>query len=163
MNKKKTYRVIQWATGVVGKAALQHFIGNPIFELVGVLVTNPEKVGKDAGDLAGLPKTGVLATNDVEKIYALDADCVHYAPLVADVDVICRLLKVPVRTSPRSAVRSRPNGIRNSSKDRSGVPRGRRVVSRLRNPPRLLRRYPAADGGASHESDRSHPGHRVYR
>jgi len=93
MNKKKTYRVIQWATGVVGKAALQHFIGNPIFELVGVLVTNPEKVGKDAGDLAGLPKTGVLATNDPEKIYALDADCVHYAPLVADVDTICRLLR----------------------------------------------------------------------
>jgi hypothetical protein len=90
---QKTYRVIQWATGVVGKAALRHFIENPIFQLVGVLVTNPEKVGKDAGDLVGLPKTGVLATNDVEKIIALDADCVHYAPLVADVDVICLLLR----------------------------------------------------------------------
>jgi hypothetical protein len=89
---EKTYRVIQWATGVVGKTALRHFIENPVFELVGVLVTNPEKVGKDAGDIVALPKTGVLATNDVEKIIALDADCVHYAPLVADVDTICRLL-----------------------------------------------------------------------
>jgi hypothetical protein len=90
---QKTYKVIQWATGVVGKTALRHFIENPAFELVGVLVTNPEKVGKDAGDLAGLAKTGVLATNNAEEIFALKADCVHYAPLVADVDTICRLLR----------------------------------------------------------------------
>lgn len=90
---QKTYRVIQWCTGVVGKAALRHFIENPVFELVGVLVTNPDKVGKDAGELVGLSSTGVLATNDVEKIFALDADAVHYAPLRADVDVICRLLR----------------------------------------------------------------------
>jgi len=89
---QKTYRVIQWCTGVVGSAALRHFIENPVFELVGVLVTNSEKVGKDAGDLVGLPSTGVLATNDIEKIIALNADCVHYAPLRADVDIICRLL-----------------------------------------------------------------------
>lgn len=90
---QKKYRVIQWATGTVGKAALTHFIENPIFELVGVLVTNPEKVGKDAGDLVGLPKTGVQATDDVEAILAMDADCVHYSPLVTDLDMICRILK----------------------------------------------------------------------
>jgi hypothetical protein len=90
---QKTYRVIQWCTGVVGKTALRHFIENPVFELVGVLVTNPEKDGKDAGDLVGLPASGVLATKDVDRIVALDADCVHYAPLVADVDMICRLLR----------------------------------------------------------------------
>ena len=88
-----TYRVIQWATGTVGKAALQHFIENPVIELVGVLVTNPEKVGKDAGELVGLPPTGVIATDDVEKIIALDADCVLFAPLVTDIDIICRLLR----------------------------------------------------------------------
>jgi 2,4-diaminopentanoate dehydrogenase len=90
---QKSYRVIQWCTGVVGKAALRHFIENPIFELVGVLVTNPEKTGKDAGELVGLASTGVLATNDIEKILALEADCVHYAPLKSDVDMICRLLR----------------------------------------------------------------------
>lgn len=90
---KKTYRVIQWATGVVGGTALRHFIENPAFELVGVLVTKPEKVGKDAGDLVGLPKTGVLATDDVEKIIALGADCVLFAPIVTNVDTICRLLR----------------------------------------------------------------------
>lgn len=90
---QKTYRVIQWCTGVVGKTALQHFIENPVFDLVGVLVTNPEKDGKDAGELVGLPPTGVLATRDVEQIIALDADCVLFAPIVTDVDMICRLLR----------------------------------------------------------------------
>ncbi|MFA5939495.1 MAG: hypothetical protein WC809_09105 [Sinimarinibacterium sp.] len=90
---QKTYRVIQWATGVVGKTALRHFIENPVFELVGVLVTKPEKVGLDAGDIVGLPKTGVLATNDVEKIIALDADCVLFSPIVTNVETICRLLR----------------------------------------------------------------------
>ena len=91
----KKYRVIQWATGTVGKTALKYFIENPVIDLVGVYVTNPEKVGKDAGDLVGLPKTGVIATNDVEKIMAMDADCVLFAPLnlaSTTIDLICRLL-----------------------------------------------------------------------
>jgi 2,4-diaminopentanoate dehydrogenase len=85
--------VIQWATGTVGKEAIRHFASNPAFELVGVLVTNPDKVGRDAGDIAGVGKTGVLATDDVEAILAMDADCVHYSPLVTDLDMISRLLK----------------------------------------------------------------------
>jgi len=91
---QKTYRVIQWATGTVGSAALRGFIENPVFDLVGVYVTNPEKVGKDAGDLVGLPKTGVLATDDVEAIVAMDADCVLFAPsmMTPPLDMVCRLL-----------------------------------------------------------------------
>jgi hypothetical protein len=92
MSQKK-YRVIQWATGTVGKVALKHFIENPTIELVGVLVTNPEKVGKDAGELVGLAPTGVIATNDVEKIIALDADCVLFAGLMQDLELYCRLLR----------------------------------------------------------------------
>lgn len=93
MSKKK-YRVIQWATGRVGQTAIRHFIENPTYELVGVLVTNKDKVGKDAGEIAGLSvATGVIATDDVDKIIALDADCVHFAPLVQDIDMVCRLLR----------------------------------------------------------------------
>jgi hypothetical protein len=91
----KTYRVIQWATGTVGSAALKHFIQNPVIELAGVLVFNPDKVGKDAGDLVGLPPTGVTATDDVEAIIATPADCVLFSPLnMADtsLDMVCRLL-----------------------------------------------------------------------
>jgi hypothetical protein len=89
----KTYRVIQWCTGVVGKAALRHFIENPAFELVGVRVTSPEKVGKDAGELAGLAPTGVIATDDINQLIALNADGVHFAPIITDVDDICKLLR----------------------------------------------------------------------
>ena len=91
---RKTYRVIQWATGTVGSAALKYFIENPGIELVGVYVTNPEKVGKDAGDLVGLPKTGVLATDSVAAILALDADCVLFAPsmMTPPIDMVCQLL-----------------------------------------------------------------------
>jgi hypothetical protein len=90
---KKTYRVIQWSTGVVGKAALKHFIENPVIELVGVYVTNPDKVGKDAGEFVDLPPTGIVATNDVEQLVAMDADCVLFAGLVQDLDLYCRLLR----------------------------------------------------------------------
>lgn len=91
---KKTYRVIQWATGVVGSAALKYFIENPVIELVGVYVTNPEKVGKDAGDLVGLQKTGVLATGDADAILAMEADCVLFSPsmMTPPIDMVCRLL-----------------------------------------------------------------------
>ena len=73
-----TYRVIQWSTGNVGTAALRCIIGDPELELVGVWVHSAEKAGRDAGELCGLPPTGVLATNDADALLALDADCVSY-------------------------------------------------------------------------------------
>jgi hypothetical protein len=91
---EKTYRVIQWATGTVGSAALKHFIENPVIDLVGLYVTNPEKVGKDAGDLMGLPTTGVIASDDIDTFVAMEADCVLYAPAQGPtlLDTLCRLL-----------------------------------------------------------------------
>jgi hypothetical protein len=91
---EKTYRVAQWATGKVGRVAIRHFVSSPTYQLVGVLVTNPNKVGKDAGELAGMSTTtGVVATDDPEKILAMDVDCVHFAPLVQDIEMVCRLLR----------------------------------------------------------------------
>jgi hypothetical protein len=90
---QQRYRVVQWATGSIGQIGVRHFVDNPIFELVGVYVTSPEKVGRDAGELAGIAPTGVAATDDVDAVLALGADCVHYAPLHADVDVLCRILR----------------------------------------------------------------------
>ena len=88
-----TYRVIQWMTGDVGQVGVRHFADDPVFDLVGVLVHNKEKVGKDAGEIAGVAPTGVIATDDVESIFALDADCVFYTPVIMDVDTVCRLLR----------------------------------------------------------------------
>jgi hypothetical protein len=90
---QKVYRVIQWATGFVGKAALRHFVSNPDFELVGVYVTNPDKVGMDAGEIIGSAPTGVLATDHVEQILATPADCVFYSPSRADVEALCLILR----------------------------------------------------------------------
>ncbi|MFC8529970.1 dihydrodipicolinate reductase [Nocardia sp. NPDC057227] len=90
---ERPYRVVQWATGSVGKAAIRHFAQSPRYELVGVLVFTAEKVGRDAGAIAGIGPIGVAATNDVEHIVALDADCVFYAPVSPDIDAVCRLLR----------------------------------------------------------------------
>lgn len=58
----------QWGVGNVGTVALRHFVGNPAYEVVGVLCNRPEKVGKDAGELVGAAPIGVLATTDKEAI-----------------------------------------------------------------------------------------------
>lgn len=89
----KQYKVIQWATGVVGSAALKGIIRNQKLELVGVKVYSEEKEGLDAGDLVGMDKTGVLATRDVDSIMALEADCVIYCPMPWDLAEMCRLLE----------------------------------------------------------------------
>jgi hypothetical protein len=73
-----THRVIQWSTGNVGRLALHAIIEHPDLELVGLWVHNLDKVGRDAGELVGLPSTGVLATNDADALLALDADCVSH-------------------------------------------------------------------------------------
>ena len=73
-----TYRVIQWSTGNVGQAALRCIIKHPDLELVGLWVHSADKAGRDAGELCGLPPTGVLATNDSDAVLALSADCVSY-------------------------------------------------------------------------------------
>ena len=89
----RTYRVIQWATGKVGTIALRHFLENPTFQLAGVLVTDPNKSGKNAGEIAGTAQSSIIATDDVEAVVATPADCVHFAPARQDVDLACRLLR----------------------------------------------------------------------
>jgi 4-hydroxy-tetrahydrodipicolinate reductase len=76
-----TYRVIQWGSGNVGKHALRSIMQRPDLELVGLRVYSPDKVGKDAGEIAGVSPVGVIATDDPKAIMALDADCVNYNPL----------------------------------------------------------------------------------
>jgi hypothetical protein len=88
-----TYRVIQWATGGVGRAAIEAIASHPELELVGTWVHDPGKAGRDAGELAGLDALGVEATNDVDALLALDADCVMYAPIMAEKDVVLRILE----------------------------------------------------------------------
>ncbi|MCJ2177511.1 dihydrodipicolinate reductase [Novosphingobium album (ex Hu et al. 2023)] len=93
MRKDRIYRVIQWATGNIGSRALRAIIEHPRMELTGLWVNSPEKAGKDAGELAGLDAgTGIKATNSLEEIVALDADCVLFMPQGTDYDALCALL-----------------------------------------------------------------------
>jgi hypothetical protein len=88
-----TYRVIQWATGGVGQAAIQGVARHPDLDLVGCWVHSEEKAGRDAGDIAGIGPIGVTATDSVDAVLDLDADCVIYAPLVPDEAQVARILR----------------------------------------------------------------------
>ena len=72
-------KVVHWGTGSTGKLGLRGIIGHPDLELVGLRVTDPAKVGRDAADLCGLDTpTGVIATDSDEALLALGADCLAY-------------------------------------------------------------------------------------
>lgn len=71
-------RVAVWGTGPIGMPGLRGLIDHPEYELVGLLAWAPEKVGRDAGDIAGRQKTGVIATDNPADLLALDLDCLVY-------------------------------------------------------------------------------------
>jgi hypothetical protein len=89
----KRYRVVQWATGNVGSRALRRAIEHPDLDLVGVWVHSANKVGRDAGELAGLEPIGVTATNSMKDVLALKPDCVLYMPHLCNFDEICQILE----------------------------------------------------------------------
>ena len=53
-----TYRVIQWATGNVGQAAIEGVLGHPDLELAGCWVHSQAKDGQDVGTLIGREPIG---------------------------------------------------------------------------------------------------------
>ncbi|MBT4522492.1 MAG: dihydrodipicolinate reductase, partial [Halieaceae bacterium] len=87
-----TYRVIQWATGGVGRAAIEGIIKHPQLRLAGCWVHSADKVGKDAGELCGIEPVGVIATDNVDELIAMDADIVIYSPVMPDPSIVARLL-----------------------------------------------------------------------
>ncbi|MCB2047650.1 MAG: hypothetical protein KDE32_05405 [Novosphingobium sp.] len=89
-------RIAQWATGPVGAAAARKVIEHPDFELVACHAFGAEKVGRDVGDLIGLPPSGIKATNRIEDIIAAKPDCVLYMPLVWDVEAMAQLLEAGI-------------------------------------------------------------------
>ncbi|MDC8982938.1 diacylglycerol kinase [Mycobacterium marinum] len=75
-------RVAHVGTGNVGRLALSELVTNPAFELTAVCVSTPEKVGRDAGDLAGVGiETGIAAINDLDAVLATAPECVVYCAM----------------------------------------------------------------------------------
>ena len=87
-----TYRVIQWATGGVGRAAIEGVLGHPDLELVGCWVHSEAKEGVDVGVLIGREPIGIAASRDVDALLDLGADCVIYSPLMPDPTELRRIL-----------------------------------------------------------------------
>ena len=88
-----SFRVIQWATGNVGRAAVEGVLAHPELELAGAWVHAEAKAGRDVGELCGLAPIGVHATTDVDALLALGADCVLYSPVMSDRPTVLRLLE----------------------------------------------------------------------
>jgi hypothetical protein len=93
MGSSAKLRVIQWATGGVGKAAIECVLNHPQLELVGCWVHSASKNGLDVGQILGRGEVGVAATSSIEDILALDADCVMYSPLVPNDDEVIAILR----------------------------------------------------------------------
>ena len=92
-----TYRVVQWATGPVGRHAIRAVVDHPDLDLTAVFVYSADKVGRDAGELCGIGPVGITATDDRDAVLALDADVVLYmaqgdANPPPALDDICALL-----------------------------------------------------------------------
>jgi hypothetical protein len=86
-------RVIQWATGGVGKAAIACVVNHPELELAGCWVHSADKNGLDVGDIIGTGALGVTATSSLDELLALDADCVMYSPLVPNDEEVIAILR----------------------------------------------------------------------
>ncbi|MEV6217144.1 diacylglycerol kinase [Nocardia sp. NPDC051833] len=75
-------RVAHVGTGNVGRLALAGLIESPDYTVTGVCVSSPEKLGRDAGDLAGLEvTTGIAAVGDLDDLLATDPECVVYCAM----------------------------------------------------------------------------------
>ncbi|MFF2101989.1 dihydrodipicolinate reductase [Streptomyces sp. NPDC058202] len=71
---------VVWGTGNVGRAAIRAVEAHPKLKLAAVLVHDPGKVGRDAGDLAGLDHgLGLAATDDIDAVLTQGPGAVVYA------------------------------------------------------------------------------------
>jgi len=104
----KKYRVIIWGLGNVGRIAVRMCMERESLELVGVIDIAPDKVGKNAGEIFGFGKAGVIVSDNMEKVFALDADVIMcYLPclmkkgsLKPSADNIVKALKATLARAP---------------------------------------------------------------
>ncbi len=92
-------KVVQWFTGDIAQHQIRLVAAHPSMELVGAFVFHDAKVGHDAGEIAGIDPLGVRATNDMDEILGLDADCVLYNAPSERYDEI-----IPILTSGKNVI-----------------------------------------------------------
>src|SRR6201996_269116 len=93
MSSQSKLRVIQWATGGVGKAAIECVLNHPQLKLVGCWVHSADKNGRDVGEILGTAALGVAASTSVDEVLATEADCVMYSPLIPNDEEVIAILR----------------------------------------------------------------------
>lgn len=92
----RSYRVVQWAAGTVGRCAMRAVINHPKMDLVGLKVFSESKAGCDIGELAGVDPVGIKATQSIEDVIALKPDCVLYMQEGFDIEDMAQLLEAGI-------------------------------------------------------------------
>ena len=96
MPAKLPIRVFQVATGNVGSEMIKRIAHHPDLELVGLHCYTPEKIGRDAGEIVGLPPIGVTATGSVEEIIAAKPDVLTFHGVFPDEDLYVAVLEAGI-------------------------------------------------------------------
>jgi 4-hydroxy-tetrahydrodipicolinate reductase len=75
---ERKFRVIQYGIGPIGLKMIEYLAERPTFELVGAVDIDPAKIGRDVGELAGLPNPlGIkVSGNAAELLKETEADAV---------------------------------------------------------------------------------------
>jgi hypothetical protein len=78
MDQQQPYRIVVFGPGKMGAVGIYEIGRSPSFALAGVRGYNPDKHGRDAGELLGLEAIGVTVSTDLDEVLAIDCDCVLY-------------------------------------------------------------------------------------
>jgi 4-hydroxy-tetrahydrodipicolinate reductase len=89
-------RVFQVATGNVGSEMIKRIGNRDDLEIVGLHCYSPEKIGRDAGEIVGLPAIGVEATGTVEEIIAAKPDVLTFHGVFPDEDLYVKVLEAGI-------------------------------------------------------------------
>ncbi|MDT5193257.1 MAG: 4-hydroxy-tetrahydrodipicolinate reductase, partial [Mycobacterium sp.] len=89
-------RVFQVATGNVGTEMIKRIGTQPDLELIGLHCYTTEKIGRDAGELAGLAPIGVTATGSVDDIIAAKPDVLTFHGVFPDEDLYVKVLEAGI-------------------------------------------------------------------
>ncbi|ART72784.1 dihydrodipicolinate reductase [Mycobacterium dioxanotrophicus] len=91
-----TIRVFQVATGNVGTEMIKRIAAHPDLTLIGLHCYTPEKIGRDAGEIAGLAPNGVIATGSIDEIIAARPDVVTFHGVFPDEDLYVKVLEAGI-------------------------------------------------------------------
>ncbi|MDT5304102.1 MAG: 4-hydroxy-tetrahydrodipicolinate reductase [Mycobacterium sp.] len=89
-------KVVQVATGNVGSEMIKRFATQPDLQLIGVHCYSPDKIGRDAGELAGVAPNGVKTTGTIEEILAAKPDVLTFHGVFPDEDLYVKVLEAGI-------------------------------------------------------------------